>query len=397
MDVIRRGVAEIIPEEDLARKIERSIRSKKPLNIKLGCDPSRPDLHLGHSVVLRKLRQFQELGHRAILIVGDFTGMIGDPSGRSKTRPPLTLEETRKNGQTYFEQATKILSTRKVKMLYNSEWLGKMDFEEVFRLASKYTVARILERDDFAKRYKAGDPISIHELLYPLAQAMDSVAIKADVELGGTDQKFNLLVGRDIQREFGQEPQVILTMPILVGTDGVEKMSKSLDNFIGVTEPPQQIYGKTLSIPDYLIYDYFLLTTNVKHEELVLIRKQFDKRIVNPRDLKRQLARELVTLYYDDKGARKAEEEFDRIFVAKDVPDDIETFTIHTGNGAIPIIELLTTTKMASSNSEARRLIQQGGVSIDGKKITDANFVLHLQKEVTLKVGKRRFLKILNR
>ena len=238
MDVIRRGVAEIIPEEELAQKIERSIKSKTPLNVKLGCDPSRPDLHLGHSVVLRKLRQFQDLGHQAILIVGDFTGMIGDPSGRSKTRPPLTLEETRANGQSYFEQATKILSTKKAKMLYNSEWLSKMSFEEVIQLASKYTVARMLERDDFAGRYKAGDPISIHELLYPLAQAMDSVAIKADIELGGTDQKFNLLVGRDIQREYGQDPQVILTMPILRGTDGVEKMSKSLDNYIAITDPP---------------------------------------------------------------------------------------------------------------------------------------------------------------
>ncbi|MCC6398951.1 MAG: tyrosine--tRNA ligase, partial [Bacteroidetes bacterium] len=250
MDLIRRGAAEIIREEDLARKIESSLRTRKPLRIKLGCDPSRPDLHLGHSVVLRKLRQFQDLGHHAILIVGDFTGMIGDPSGRSKTRPPLTLEETRKNGQSYFEQATRILSTKKIQMMYNSDWLDKMSFADVIALGAKYTVARMLERDDFERRYKAGEPISIHELLYPLAQAMDSVAVEADVELGGTDQKFNLLVGRDIQREYGMDPQVTLTMPILPGTDGVEKMSKSLDNYIGISEPPQQIYGKTLSIPD---------------------------------------------------------------------------------------------------------------------------------------------------
>jgi tyrosyl-tRNA synthetase len=397
MEVVRRGAAEIIPEEELARKFERSIKTKKPLNIKLGCDPSRPDLHLGHSVVLRKMRQFQDLGHRAILIVGDFTGMIGDPSGRSKTRPPLSLKETRKNGESYFKQATKILSTKRVKMLYNSEWLAKMDFEEVIRVASKYTVARILERDDFAKRYKGGDPISIHELLYPLAQAMDSVAIKADVELGGTDQKFNLLVGRDIQREFGQEPQVILTTPILVGTDGVEKMSKSLDNYIGITESPQQIYGKTLSIPDNLIYDYFLLTTNLSSEKLALIRKQLDERSVNPRDLKRQLARELVTLYYDEREARKAEAEFDRIFVAKEAPEEVESITLSEKDRIIPIIRLLTTTKMASSNNEARRLIQQGGVSVGGQRVADPNFVLHLEKEVILKVGKRRFLKILTR
>jgi tyrosyl-tRNA synthetase len=397
MDVIRRGVAEIIPEDELARKIEHSIRAKTPLNIKLGCDPSRPDLHLGHSVVLRKLRQFQDLGHLATLIVGDFTGMIGDPSGRSKTRPPLTLEETRKNGQSYFDQATKILSKKKIKMVYNSEWLSKMSFEEVIRLASKYTVARILERDDFANRYKTGDPISIHELLYPLAQAMDSVAIKADVELGGTDQKFNLLVGRDIQREYDQDPQVILTMPILAGTDGVEKMSKSLDNYIAITDPPNEIYGKTLSIPDNLILDYLLLTTNVLAAELEGFRKQLNDRTVNPRDLKRRLARELVALYYDKESARRAEEEFDKIFVAKEVPENIEAFTIHTGNGKISIVELLTTTRMASSNSDARRLIQQGGVSIDGEKITNVNFTLKLNKEVVLKVGKRRFLKILNR
>src|SRR3990172_9483675 len=256
MDLIKRGAEEIIPEDDLARKVERSIKSKKPLRVKLGCDPSRPDVHLGHSVVLRKLRQFQDLGHQAILIMGDFRGMIGDPSGKNKTRPALSLEETRRHGQTYFEQATKILSSQRIQMMYNSEWLGKMSFADVIGLASKYTVARMLERDEFEKRHKAGEPISVHEFLYPLAQAMDSVAIEADVELGGTDQKFNLLVGRDIQREYGMEPQVAITLPILPGTDGVEKMSKSLDNYIGINESPREIFGKTLSIPDKLIYDY---------------------------------------------------------------------------------------------------------------------------------------------
>ncbi len=285
MDVIKRGVSEIIPEEDLVKKLEHSIKTKKPLNIKLGCDPSRPDLHLGHSVVLRKLRQFQDLGHQAILIIGDFTGMIGDPSGKSKTRPSLTLQETRQHGQTYFEQATKILSAHRVTMLYNSEWLDKMTFADVIRLASKYTVARMLERDDFTVRYKAGEPISVHEFLYPLAQAMDSVAIHSDVELGGTDQKFNLLVGRDIQREFGQKPQVTLMMPILAGTDGVEKMSKSLDNYIGINDTPKDIYGKTLSIPDKLIYQYFELATDVPKKELAKIKSSLENPKNNPRDI----------------------------------------------------------------------------------------------------------------
>ncbi len=394
LDVIRRGVAEIVPEEDLVRKVERSIANNTPLNVKLGCDPSKPDLHLGHSVVLRKLRQFQDLGHHAILIVGDFTGMIGDPSGRSKTRPPLSLEETRRNGQTYFEQATKILSTKKIQMLYNSEWLAKMSFADVIALGSKYTVARMLERDDFTRRMKSAEPISIHELLYPLAQAMDSVAISADIELGGTDQKFNLLVARDIQREHGLEPQVAVTMPILAGTDGVEKMSKSLDNYIGISEPPQEIFGKTLSIPDPLIYEYFVLTTGVPAGDLSAIKKQLDAGAANPRDLKRRLARELVTLYHSAEAASAAEEEFDRIFVRKDLPDEIAEVQIRLDNGGVPIIRLLTETKLASSNSEARRLVDQGGVSVDGQRITDQNATVRIDTSVVVKVGKRKFLRV---
>lgn len=394
MDVIRRGVSEIVPEGDLARKIEKSIEAQRPLNVKLGCDPSRPDLHLGHSVVLRKLRQFQDLGHQAILIVGDFTGMIGDPSGRSKTRPPLSIEETRRNGQTYFEQATKILSTKKIQMLYNSEWLSKMSFADVIVLGSKYTVARMLERDDFEKRYAAGEPISIHEMLYPLAQAMDSVAIRADIELGGTDQKFNLLVGRDIQREYGLEPQVAVTMPILPGTDGVEKMSKSLDNYIGIGEPPKQIYGKTLSIPDTLIYDYYLLTTNVSAHDLDGIGKSLTDASTNPRDLKRRLARTLVGLYYDDETAQAAEEEFDRIFVKKDLPDEIPEYSIALDNGSVSIIRLLTETKLVTSNGEARRMIEQGGVTVDGQRISDYNAEVPIKESVIVKVGKRRFMKV---
>ena len=393
MDLIKRGVSEIIPEDNLVKKVDKSIKTNKPLIVKLGCDPSRPDLHLGHSVVLRKLRHFQELGHEAILIVGDFTGMIGDPSGKSKTRPPLTLEETRQNGQSYFEQATKILLKDRVRMNYNSEWLNQMSFSEVIKLASKYTVAQMLVRDDFEKRYKEGEPISIHEFLYPLAQAMDSVAIKSDIELGGTDQKFNLLVGRDIQREYGLEPQVIITLPILIGTDGTDKMSKSLDNYIGVTEPPKDIYGKTLSIKDNLIYDYFLLATDVGKVELAEIKKQIGEK---PRDAKRSLARKLVAMYWTEEDAIKSEEEFDRIFVQKDIPDEIEEYHIAKNNG-IPIMQLLTEKGLTSSKSEARRLIEQGAVSINSDRVTDINHTLIIQEPIIIKVGKRKFLKVIPR
>lgn len=394
MDVIRRGTAEIIREDDLARKIEASLEARKPLRIKLGADPSRPDLHLGHSVVLRKLRQFQDLGHHAILIVGDFTGMIGDPSGRSKTRPPLTIDETRRNGQSYFEQATRILSAKKIEMVYNSEWLGTMSFADVIALGAKYTVARMLERDDFERRYKAGEPISLHELLYPLAQAMDSVAVRSDVELGGTDQKFNLLVGRDIQREYGQDPQVTLTMPILPGTDGVEKMSKSLDNYIGISEEPGQMYGKTLSIPDTLIVDYMLLATTMPAAELAAVKAQFAGGTANPRDLKRRLARELVALYHSAEAAAAAEEEFDRIFVRKDLPEEIPEARIAVASPA-GILQILTDTGMASSKGEARRLIEQGGVSVDGRRITDQSAVIDISQGVIVKVGKRKFVRVL--
>jgi tyrosyl-tRNA synthetase len=394
MDVIKRGTSEIIPEEDLVRKLKRSIKSNKPLNIKLGCDPSRPDLHLGHSVVLRKMRQFQDLGHQVILIIGDFTGMIGDPSGKNKTRPSLSLEETHKNGESYFSQASKILDPQKARMVYNSEWLGKMSFREVINLASKYTVARMLERDDFTLRYKAGEPISVHEFLYPLAQAMDSVAIKADVELGGTDQKFNLLVGRDIQREFGLEPQVTLTMPILVGTDGTEKMSKSLGNYIGITDSPKEIFGKTLSIPDALLFTYFELATDVPKEKLASVKKSLADPSVNPRDIKRELARTFVRMYHSPEAAERAQEEFDRIFVSKDVPDNIETVKF-SSFGVVPNVgTLITQAKLAASKSEARRLIEQGGVSIDGERVTDFNAAVPASVEFVVKVGKRKFLKI---
>jgi tyrosyl-tRNA synthetase len=394
MDIIKRGVVEIIPEDELVKKIEKSLKTSKPLNIKLGCDPSRPDLHIGHSVVIRKLAQFQELGHQAILIIGDFTGMIGDPSGRNTTRPALTLEATRINGNSYFEQASKILHKEKTKIVYNSEWLGKMSFEDVIKLASKYTVARMIERDDFTKRFKAGEPISVHEFLYPLAQAMDSVAIESDVELGGTDQKFNLLVGRDIQREYGIEPQVILTMPLLVGTDGVEKMSKSYDNYIGISDEPSQIFGRTLSIPDNLIYQYFELATNVSNQKLAEFKSQLSDANVNPRDIKRELARTLVTMYHNQEAADIAQQEFDNIFINKGLPDEIEEFNIGN-NKEINILDLIVLVNFAPSKGEARRLVTQGGVSIDSEKISDVQSSISVKSGMILKVGKRKFIKLI--
>lgn len=393
MEIISRGSSEIIPKEELMAKLEKSIKENKPLKIKLGCDPTKPDLHLGHSVVLRKLAQFQKLGHQAILIIGDFTAMIGDPSGRNVTRPPLTFNEAQENAKSYWEQAKKILDPQKTQIVHNSEWLKKMNFEDVIKLASKYTVARMLERDDFTKRYQNGVPISMHELLYPLAQAMDSVAIKSDVELGGTDQKFNLLVGRDIQREYGIEPQVILTMPLLVGTDGTEKMSKSYGNYIGIDDTPQNIFGKTLSIPDSLIYTYFELTTDIQSEELQNIKAKLDDPKNNPRDLKRLLAKILVEIYHSKESAIKAEEEFDKIFINKGLPNNIEEFSLTQKN--IDILELLVLTNFAPSRSEARRLVIQGGVTLDNKKIIDPKFVVEINNGDVLKVGKRNFVKLI--
>ena len=392
MDLIKRGAVDIIPEEELIQKLEKSKNTGKPLNIKLGCDPTRPDLHLGHSVVLGKLAQFQKLGHQAILIIGDFTAMIGDPSGRNATRPPLSFEETRENAKSYVEQAAKILDIEKTKSVYNSEWLGKMNFSDVVKLSSKYTVARMLEWDDFTKRYKGGIPISMHEILYPLAQAMDSVAIEADVELGGTDQTFNLLVGRDIQREYGVEPQVILTTPLLVGTDGVEKMSKSYDNYIGIDDTPKDIYGRTLSIPDNLIFSYFELTTDVSAEELAKVKNDLENPNTNPRNLKRALARKLVEMYHSKEAAQLAEQEFDNIFIKKGTPDDIPEHNL--SNSEIMLVDLITEINFAPSRKEAKRLMQQGGVTLDGEKIEEINFSFVPANGQILKVGKRKFMKL---
>ncbi|MAT58177.1 MAG: tyrosine--tRNA ligase [Melioribacteraceae bacterium] len=392
MDLIKRGTVEIIPEDELVQKIKKSIETGKKLNIKLGCDPTRPDLHLGHSVVLRKLAQFQSLGHQAILIIGDFTAMIGDPSGRNSTRPPLTFEETRENAKSYIEQAAKILDKEKTKIVFNSDWLSKMSFEDVIKLSSKYTVARMLERDDFTKRYKTGVPISMHEILYPLAQAMDSVAIESDVELGGTDQKFNLLVGRDIQREYGVEPQVIITMPLLVGTDGTEKMSKSYDNYIGISDTPQDIFGKTLSIPDNLIYNYYELATDISNEELSQIKSDLENPEVNPRNTKRSLALRLVEMYHSKEAAIQAQEEFDKIFINKGIPDEISEYKVQAAE--ISISDLIVDSGCAPSKGEAKRLIKQGGVTIDGEKITDSSISIKIEDGQILKVGKRKFVKL---
>ncbi|WP_294345265.1 tyrosine--tRNA ligase [Prosthecochloris sp.] len=390
LDLIVSNTVEVISEEELERKLTKSFETQKPLKIKLGADPSRPDLHLGHSVVLRKLRDFQDLGHEAILIIGDFTAMIGDPSGKSKTRPQLSATEAKQNGQTYFEQASTILDRQKTTICYNSEWLGRMTFDDVIRLSSHYTVARMLERDDFEKRYKQREPISIHEFLYPLAQGMDSVHLRNDIELGGTDQKFNLLVGRDLQREYGIQPQICITMPLLIGTFGVEKMSKSLGNAICFNDTAEDIYGKILSIPDELIETYFtlLLPSSKQSPELFgEIIKQ------NPREAKRTLAKEIVSIYHSAEFARKAEDHFDRVFVHKKAPTDIEVFAFESKS--VPLVELLVELKAASSKSEARRLISQNAIQIDEAKINDINFEVPLEKEPkVLKAGKRKFFKV---
>ena len=391
MDLILRGTDEVIPVEELEKKIENALNASTPLRVKFGCDPSRPDLHIGHAVVLRKLRHFQDLGHEAILLIGDFTAMIGDPTGRNKTRPQITLDETRDNAKSYIEQADIVLLEENLKIVYNSDWLDVMNFADVIKLSSKYTVARMLERDDFTKRYKDGVPISVHEFLYPLAQGYDSVHLHSDVELGGTDQKFNLLVGRDLQKEAGQEPQIIITTPILEGTDGVEKMSKSYDNYIGITDTPNEQYGRTLSIPDDLIGRYFEYATDIDSKELHGIHEDIQEGASNPRDLKRYLARKIVSIYHNEDDAIQAEKEFDALFIKKDVPDDMPECRLESKE---KLVSIMVGNKMASSNGEARRLISQGGVKINNEKVEDIHAVLDIGKELVIKVGKRKFLRI---
>ena len=393
LDIIKRGAEEILPEDELREKIKISINKNKPLTVKLGCDPSRPDLHIGHSVVLRKLRDFQDLGHQAVLVIGDFTAMIGDPSGRNKTRPQLTLQEAKDNAKTYLDQAEVILDMKRVKIKYNSDWLGKIKFSDVIQLASSTTVARMLERDDFTKRYESEVPISLHEFLYPLAQAQDSVELISDIELGGTDQKFNLLMGRNLQKEIGQEPQCILTMPILEGTDGVEKMSKSYGNDIGISDSANDMYGKTLSIPDNIIFSWFNLATNIDSSELENIKKKLESDSINPMEIKRLLARKIVEFYYDSNSALEAENHFNTVVVSKGIPDNIEDFIIEE---SMLLVDIIIKANMLSSKSEARRMIKQSAVKIDGDAIDDIHYKIPLNKNIILKVGKRKFLRIIS-
>jgi tyrosyl-tRNA synthetase len=395
--MIQRGAVDLITIEELRRKLERSTTTGKPLRVKLGLDPTAPDIHLGHTVVLHKLRQFQELGHHVILVIGDFTGMIGDPTGKSETRKPLTRDDILSNAQTYAAQIYKVLDPTMATVRFNSEWLGQLSPEEIVTLAAKHTVARMLERDDFQRRFHEGRAISVHEFLYPLFQAYDSVALQADVELGGTDQKFNLLVGRDIQREYGQEPQVILTTPLLEGLDGVQKMSKSLGNYIGITEPPRQIYGKIMSLSDQLMLRYYELLSAIDTTVLAEEKRKMAEGSVNPRDVKMALAREIVARFHDATAAAKAEHEFRRMFQAGGLPDDIVEPHVHlSGADSEPmwIVELLVQADLALSNSEARRLIQHGAVRVNGGRVSDANLRLSANESHLLQVGRRRFARI---
>ena len=391
LELINRGAEEIIPENELRSKLEKAIKTEKPLIAKLGCDPSRPDLHIGHSVVLRKLRHFQDLGHQAVLVIGDFTAMIGDPSGRNKTRPQLSLQEARDNAKTYLEQAKVILDMNTIKVKYNSEWLDKISFSDVIKLASSTTVARMLERDDFTKRYESKVPISLHEFLYPLAQAQDSVELVSDIELGGTDQKFNLLMGRNLQREIGQEPQCILTMPILEGTDGIEKMSKSYGNDIGISDSANDMYGKTLSIPDQIIASWFALAADADETTLEDVNNRLNDSSINPMDIKRELARKIVELYYDKEKALEAENHFNNITVSKGLPEDIQEYLIEKED---LLVNIIFDSGLLSSKSEARRMIKQSAVRIDGEVVNNIQLTLSPGEERILKVGKRRFLKV---
>ncbi len=395
LEIIERGTVEIVPREELVRKLEKSHKTQTPLRVKLGCDPTRPDLHLGHSVILRKMRQFQDLGHHTILIIGDFTAMIGDPSGANKTRPALTREEILENGRSYFEQASKILDPDKTEIVYNSEWLAPMTFEDVIRLASHYTVARMIERDDFTKRYQNNDTISLHEFLYPLAQGQDSVHLKSDIELGGIDQKFNLLVGRHLQREFGQSQQICLMMPLLVGTDGTQKMSKSYDNYIGIDEKPEDMYGKALSIPDELIYPYFELVTDMDHARLPGIRERAE---TDPRNAKHDLAWTITRMYHGSGKADAARAYFEKTVVRKDVPDEMPEFTFSSDSDH-GLLDVIRETGFVASSNEARRLVTQGGVTLDGEKITDPRFRFDagMDGAFILKVGKRKYGKLVFR
>jgi tyrosyl-tRNA synthetase len=389
MAELRRGVEEIIPEEELIARL----KGDRPLRVKVGFDPTAPDLHLGHTVVVNKMRQFQDLGHEIIFVIGDFTGMIGDPSGKSATRPPLSRDEIEQNAATYREQVTRILDRKRTRIEFNSVWGNKLGAEGLIRLAARYTVARILERDDFSKRYRNHEPIAIHEFLYPLMQGYDSVALKADIELGGTDQKFNLLVGRELQKQYGQEPQIVLTMPLLEGLDGVQKMSKSLDNYVGITEPPEEMFGKLMSISDDLMWRYFELLSFRKISELEKLKVEAAEGM-NPRDIKFLLASELVGRFHSGSAARAAKKEFVNRFQKGEIPATIVEKIVKSSGEKMPIAKVIKEAGLVESTSEALRMLEQGAVRIDGERVTDRDRKIAIGNAGIFQVGKRRFARI---
>ncbi|HUL97185.1 MAG TPA: tyrosine--tRNA ligase [Usitatibacter sp.] len=389
LDQIRRGADEVILEDDLARKLARG----KPLRVKAGFDPTAPDLHLGHTVVLNKMRQFQDMGHHVMFLIGDFTGMIGDPSGRNATRPPLTPEQIAQNAETYKKQVFKVLDERKTEIMFNSTWSDQLGAAGMVRLAGHYTVARLLERDDFAKRFAEQRPISVHELLYPLMQGYDSVAMKADVELGGTDQKFNLLVGRELQKQYGQEPQVIITMPLLEGIDGVNKMSKSLGNYVGITDEPNEMFGKLMSISDEMMWRYFELLSFVPLPTIAKWKGEIAAG-ANPRDVKVRLAQEIVERFHDRRAAEAALGDFESRFRHGGIPEDLEEQVIDVGSEAASIVQVLKSSGVCSSASDAQRMIEQGGVKVDGEKVSDKGLKLAAGATYVLQVGKRKFARV---
>jgi tyrosyl-tRNA synthetase len=395
-EIIKRGTVEIILEKELLKKLQRSVSENKPLTVKAGFDPTAPDIHLGHTVLLEKMRQFQELGHKVVFLIGDFTGMIGDPTGKSETRKPLTKEEVLKNAETYKEQVFKILDPQKTDIKFNSEWLSKLTASEIIRLQAKQTVSRMLEREDFKQRFLSHRPIGMHEFMYPLLQGYDSVVLRADVELGGSDQKFNLLIGRELQQEFGQEPQCLVIMPLLEGTDGVQKMSKSLGNYIGISEPPKEIYGKLMSINDELMLKYYELLSHISIDELRELKAELNSGTINPKKAKENLALEIVERYWGKEAALKAKEEFDRIFKEKGIPEEIPVFELKWQEEDIWLPKIMKLSGLTKSTTEAIRLIQQGAVSVDDQKITDPQRVLK-KGDYLIKAGKRRFLRIIGK
>jgi tyrosyl-tRNA synthetase len=398
LERIRSGAEEILPEDELVKKLERSLAEGRPLRVKMGFDPSAPDIHLGHAVGLRKLRTFQDLGHLVVLIVGDYTGMVGDPTGRNETRPRLTHEKVKENAATYLRQFFKIVDESRAEVRWNSEWFSKMTFMEIMALASRVTVARMLERDDFETRFREGRPISIHEFFYPIMQGYDSVAIRADVEMGGTEQKFNLLVGRDLQAQHGQEPQVILTVPILEGLDGVQRMSKSLGNYVGVDEPPREMFGKLMSIPDALIERFYLLATDAVPAELRDVHARLAAKGVNPRDVKAELARRIVGMYHSAEAATVASDEFDRMFRGKGAPDEMPEFDLAPENGGIPLLRVLIEAGLVKSKGEGRRMVRQGAVRVDGDRMEDEEGTLPVRDEpYEIQVGKRLWARVRTR